>query len=232
MRVKHWLVGAAMVVASLDGATAQNAAGTAPAPSPTMLVPSPSSVAEPVSGGGPAPAVEPGPGYPRQPTIRSSAFADYGWLPLKYAANAARMVTLDPISPPLVWTDPPQGTQSVVLIMIDMETSSGGNPQDRLLWAVINLPPSARLLAENTTRGRTAMLPAGAFQVSFLTNGYIGPLPGANLQAHHYLFELYTLNKMLDVPRDVTLDQLKTAIKGHQTGQRGVMVVKCCTDSK
>jgi Raf kinase inhibitor-like YbhB/YbcL family protein len=232
MRVKQWLVGLAMVVGSLDGAMAQNAAGTASAPGPTILVPSPSSVAEPVSGGGPAPAVEPGPGYPRQPTIRSSAFADYGWLPLKYAANAAKMVTLDPVSPPLVWTDPPQGTESVVLIMIDMETSSGGNPQDRLLWAVINLPPSARLLAEHTNRGRTAMLPAGAFQVSFLTNGYIGPLPGANLQAHHYLFELYTLNKMLDVPRDVTLDQLKTAIKGHQTGQRGVMVVKCCTDSK
>jgi hypothetical protein len=37
---------------------------------------------------------------------------------------------------------------------------------------------------------------------------------------------------MLDVPRDVTLDQLKAAIKGHQTGQRGVLVGKCCTDSK
>ena len=60
----------------------------------------------------------------------------------------------------------------------------------------------------------------------------IGPLPGADLQAHHYLFELYTLDKMLDVPRDVTLDQLKAAIKGHQTGQRGVLAVRCCTDSK
>ncbi len=232
MRVKHWLAGVAVVVGSLNAATAQNAGGAAPAPGPTILVPNPSLVAEPVSGGGPAPAVEPGPGYPRQPTIRSSAFADYGWLPLKYAANAAKMVTFDPISPPLVWTDPPPGTVSVVLTMTDMEASSGGNPEDRLLWAVINLPPSTRLLAENTTRGRTAMLPAGAFQVSFLANGYMGPLPEANLHAHHYLFELYTLDKMLEVPRDVTLDQLKTAIKGHQTGQRGVMVVKCCTDSK
>lgn len=76
------------------------------------------------------------------------------------------------------------------------------------------------------------MLPAGAFQLSNLTNGYIGPQPGANIQAHHYLFELYTLDRMLDLPRDVTLDQLKAAIKGHQTGQRGVLVVKCCTDSK
>jgi Raf kinase inhibitor-like YbhB/YbcL family protein len=232
MRVKRWLAGLGMVVCSFDVATAQNAGSTAPAPSPTIVVPKPSSVAEPVTGGGPAPVVEPGPGYPRQPTLRSPAFDDYGWLPLNYAANAAKMVTFDPISPPLLWTEPPPGTVSVVLAMIDMETSSGGNPQDRLLWVVINMPPSTRLLAENTTRGRTAMLPAGAFQLSYLTNGYIGPLPGANLQAHHYLFELYTLDKMLEVPRDVTLDQLKSAIKGHQTGQRGVMVVKCCTNSK
>jgi Raf kinase inhibitor-like YbhB/YbcL family protein len=232
MRVKRWLVVLGMFAAGIHASSAQNAGSPAPPPGPTILVPNPSSVAEPVSGGGPAPAVEPGPGYPRQPTIRSPAFADYGWLPLKYAANAAKMTTFDAVSPPLVWTEPPPGTASVVLAMIDMETSSGGNPQDRLLWAVVNMPPSTRLLAENTTRGRTAMLPAGAFQLSFLTNGYIGPLPGADLHAHHYLFELYTLDKMLDVPRDVTLDQLKTAIKGHQTGQRGVMVVRCCTNSK
>jgi Raf kinase inhibitor-like YbhB/YbcL family protein len=232
MCVKRWLAGLALVVGSFDAVTAQNAGTTASPPAPTIVVPKPSSVAEPVTGGGPAPVVEPGPGHPRQPTIRSPAFPDYGWLPLKYAANTAKMVTFDAVSPPLVWTDPPPGTVSVVLTMTDLETSSGGNPQDRLLWAVVNLPPSTRLLAENTTRGRTAMLPAGAFQLSFLTNGYIGPLPGANLQAHHYLFELYTLDKMLDVPRDATLDQLKTAIKGHQTGQRGVMVVRCCTNSK
>jgi len=76
------------------------------------------------------------------------------------------------------------------------------------------------------------MLPAAAFQLSFLTNGYIGPMPGANLHAHHYLFELYTLDKLLEVPRDVTLDQLKAAMKGHQTGQRGVLVVKCCVNSR
>jgi Raf kinase inhibitor-like YbhB/YbcL family protein len=231
MTVMQWLAIPAIVLGSLGAAMAQDT-GSKPTAGPTILVPNPSSVAEPVSGGGPAPDVAAGPGHPRQPTIISSAFPDYGWLPLKYAPNAAKMVTFDAISPPLAWTAPPQGTVSVALIMIDMETSSGANPQDRLLWAVVNLPPSTRLLAENTSRGRTAMLPAGASQLSFLTNGYIGPLPAANIQPHHYLFELYTLDKMLDVPRDVTLDQFKAAIKGHQTGQRGVLVVKCCTDSK
>jgi Raf kinase inhibitor-like YbhB/YbcL family protein len=233
MTMMRWFAASLIILggSGLGAALAQDA-GKAPSASPSILVPNPSFVAEPVSGGGPAPDVVGGAGYPRQPTLVSSAFPDFGSFPLKYASNAAEMATFDAISPPLAWTAPPPGTVSVALIMIDLETSSGGNPQDRLLWAVINLPPSTRLLAENTTRGRTAMLPSGAFQLSFLTNGYIGPLPGANVQSHHYLFELYTLDKMLDVPRDVTLDQLKSAIKGHQTGQRGVLVTACCVGSK
>jgi Raf kinase inhibitor-like YbhB/YbcL family protein len=187
---------------------------------------------EPWRGGGPAPKVPPGPGYPRQPTLISPAFPDYGVLPLKYAPNAARMTTFDALTPPLAWTTPPPGTVSVVVTMTDMEASSGGDPQDLLLWAVINIPANTQMLAEGVPRGKTSMLQDGAFQRSFLTHGYIGPQPGANLRPHHYLFELYTLDRMLDVPRDVTLDQLKAAIKGHQTGQRGVLVATCCTAVK
>jgi hypothetical protein len=166
MTVMQWLAALAIVLGSLGAAVAQDTGSKSPA-GPTILVPTPSSVAEPVSGGGPAPDVAAGPGHPRQPTIISSAFSDYGWLPLKYASNATKMVTFDAISPPLAWTAPPAGTVSVALIMIDMETSSGGNPQDRLLWAVVNLPPSTRLLAENTIRGRTAMLPPGLSSSAF-----------------------------------------------------------------
>jgi Phosphatidylethanolamine-binding protein len=163
--VMQWLAIPVIVLGSLGAAVAQDT-GSKPPAGPTILVPNPSSVAEPVTGGGPAPDVAAGPGHPRQPTIISSAFSDYGWLPLKYAPNATKMVTFDATSPPLAWTAPPAGTVSVALVMIDMETSSGGSLQDRLLWAVINLPPSTRLLAENTIRGRTAMLPSGAFQLS------------------------------------------------------------------
>jgi Raf kinase inhibitor-like YbhB/YbcL family protein len=186
----------------------------------------------PRGGGGPFPPVTPGPGYPNRPTLVSSAFPQFGQLPLKYAPNAAGMVTLDATSPPLAWTRPPQGTVSVALVMTDLESSRGGYPQDLPLWMVINIPAGFTELAEGTPRGRTAMLQQGAFQKSFLTNGYIGPQPGAKAQSHHYLFELYTLDRMLDVPRDVTLDQFRAAIKGHQTGQRGVLIATCCAESK
>jgi Raf kinase inhibitor-like YbhB/YbcL family protein len=185
-----------------------------------------------IGGGGPNPPVKPGPGYPKQPTLMSPAFPDYGQLPLKYAPNAAAMTTFDAISPHLAWTRPPQGTVSVALVMTDLESSRGGYPQDLPLWMVINIPANTLDLAEGTQRGRTSMLQEGAFQKSFLTNGYIGPQPGAKAHSHHYLFELYTLDRMLDVPRDVTLDQFKAAVKGHQTGQRGVLIATCCAESK
>jgi hypothetical protein len=100
MTVMRWLAVPVIILGSLGAAVAQDTASKPPA-GPTIPVPNPSSVAEPVSGGGPAPDVAAGPGHPRQPTIISSAFPDYGWLPLKYASNAAKMVSFDAISPPL-----------------------------------------------------------------------------------------------------------------------------------
>ena len=76
MTVMQWLAALAIVLSSLGAAVAQNT-GSKPPTGPTILVPNPSSVAEPVSGGGPAPDVAAGPGHPRQPTIISSAFPDH-----------------------------------------------------------------------------------------------------------------------------------------------------------
>jgi Raf kinase inhibitor-like YbhB/YbcL family protein len=185
-----------------------------------------------IAGGQAQVVVEPGPGYPGRPTIISPAFPNFGALPLKYAPNAAKFVTLNAISPPLAWTAAPMGTVSITLTVSDMESSYGGDPDDLLIWAVINLPANTRFLSEAINRGPTPMLPDGAFQRSFMSNGYIGPQPGANASSHHYIFELYMLDTMLDLPRDVTLRQLQNAMKGHLKGSRGWLVATCCTMSK
>lgn len=164
--------------------------------------------------------------------LSSPAFADYGVLPLKYAPNAHAQTTFAGLSPPLQWTAPPPRTRAYVLTMLDLEAAPGGNPQDQLLWMVVNLPASTSGLPEGMARGRTSMLPEGAFQRSFVSNGYVGPQPGADRRPHHYVFELYTLDQPLDAPRDVTLDQMRAAAKGHETGERRVLIVTCCTASR
>jgi Raf kinase inhibitor-like YbhB/YbcL family protein len=167
------------------------------------------------------------------PTVLSSpAFADYGALPLKYAPNAAVMTTFDAVSPPLAWTRPPPRTVAFAVTMIDLEAAQGGDPQDEALWMVVNIPANTNALVEGIPKGRTSMLPEGAFQRSALSSGYIGPQPGASTHPHHYVFELYTLDKMLDLPRDVTLSQLKAAVKGHETGERRVLIAICCAGSR
>ena len=176
---------------------------------------------------GPAAAQQPA----SPPTVLSSpTFADYGALPLKYAPNAHAQTTWAGISPPLAWTQPPARTRAYVVTMLDLEAALGGDPQDPVLWMMVNLPASTSGLPEGIARGRTAMLPEGAFQRSFASNGYVGPQPGADKTPHHFLFELYTLDQALDVPRDVTLGQLKAAMKGHETGERRLLVASCCAN--
>jgi hypothetical protein len=169
---------------------------------------------------------------PPPPTVLSSpAFADYGALPLKYAPNAHAQTTFAGLSPPLAWTQPPPRTRALVLTMLDLEAAPGGDPDDQVLWMVVNIT-AINGLPEGVPRGRTSMLPEGAFQRSFASNGYLGPQPGADKTLHHYEFALYTLDQPLDVPHDVTLSQLKAAMKGHETGERRVLIATCCTASR
>jgi Raf kinase inhibitor-like YbhB/YbcL family protein len=143
------------------------------------------------------------------------------------------MVTFDAPSPPLEWAHLPPGTASLALTVQDLEMSEGGNPLDGLIWIVVNIKPNGvEGLPEGVARGRTAMLPEGAFQHSYLTNGYIGPGPGTNVSSHHYLFQLFPLDSMLKVPRDVTYDQLLAAMEGHFTGGKAVLIATCCVGSR
>jgi hypothetical protein len=171
------------------------------------------------------------PAPPSPAVLSSPAFADYGALPLKYAPNAHAQTTYAGLSPPLAWTNLPPRTRALVLTMLDLDAAPGGNPEDPVLWMVVNITGAAAL-PEGVPRGRTSMLPEGAFQRSFASNGYVGPQPGADKALHHYEFELYTLDQVLGVPHDVTLSQLKTAMKGHETGNRLVLIATCCTASR
>jgi Raf kinase inhibitor-like YbhB/YbcL family protein len=178
-----------------------------------------------------APASAQAPAPPAPTVLSSPAFADYAALPLKYAPNAHAQTTYAGISPPLAWTQPPPRTKALVITMLDLEAAPGGDPDDQLLWMVVNITGTFAL-PEGIPRGRTSMLPEGAFQRSFASNGYVGPQPGADKTPHHYEFELYTLDQTLDVPHDVTLSQLKAAMKGHETGERRALIATCCTASR
>uniref|UniRef100_UPI00301E5C7E YbhB/YbcL family Raf kinase inhibitor-like protein n=1 Tax=Staphylococcus aureus TaxID=1280 RepID=UPI00301E5C7E len=53
--------------------------------------------------------------------------------------------------------------------------------------------------------------------------GYFGPKPPVGDKPHHYHFQVYALDRMLDVPFGADRDQLLQAMQGHVIGKGEVM---------
>lgn len=123
-------------------------------------------------------------------TLSTTAWTDGGQIPVKYSQAG------DEVSPPLTWNDPPATTASFVLIVRDLDTTNASG--DLLQWLVWNVPPAARSLREGVEQG--PQLADGTRQISQTGPYYRGPAAPASGPPHHYVFELYALDTMLEVP--------------------------------
>src|SRR4029077_19856078 len=104
-----------------------------------------------------------------------------GEIPLKYTAAGADL------SPPLRWTNPPEGTKSFALTMDDHE--------DRIWvhWVLHGIAATVRELPEGVPR-QEALPGVGSQGLNdFGEVGYSGPCPPPG-PAHLYFFRLYALD--------------------------------------
>ena len=64
-------------------------------------------------------------------------------------------------------------------------------------------------------------MPAGSVQGNNITGqpSYMGPGAPAGPRYHHYVFELYALNAMLDLPATASRDDLLKALQGKITAK-------------
>ena len=87
-----------------------------------------------------------------------------------------------------------------------------------MVW---NIPGDAASLAEDQPAG--VQLPNGAYQISATGRVYRGPGAPATRPRHHYMFEVYALDTVLDVmPTDdplETRDAVMAAMAGHVLGK-------------
>ena len=138
----------------------------------------------------------PGGGQRRAPIqvmpLTSSAWTDGGQIPRKYTQAGEQ------VSPPLAWSNVPDGVQSFVLIARDLDVVVGNGTDDMLHWLVWNIPGEARSLAEGIPQG--TQLPDGMRQISVSGPYYRGPGAPASGPAHHYAFELYAIDGPINVP--------------------------------
>jgi Raf kinase inhibitor-like YbhB/YbcL family protein len=153
-------------------------------------------------------------------TLVSSGFADGGQIPVAYAQPGKD------VSPPLAWRGVPDSTVSFALIVHDVDAATSGGVDDMLHWMVWNIPGSARSLAEGVPQG--GQLADGTRQISVSGPYYRGPAAPASGPAHHYVFELYALDTVVDVqpvgaPPAATRAAVIAAMAGHTRG-KGVLV--------
>ncbi len=136
-------------------------------------------------------------------TITSKAFENEGMIPSKYTCDGEN------ISPPLVWTQAPEGTKSFALISDDPDAPVG----TFVHWVIYNIPPKVNELEENFPSDNK--LENGVMQgmTDYRMVGYKGPCPPAGV--HRYYFKLYALDVCLDIEPGVDKAGLLKTMEGH-----------------
>jgi Raf kinase inhibitor-like YbhB/YbcL family protein len=153
-------------------------------------------------------------------TLTTTAFNDGGVIPNKFTQAGEQ------VSPALAWTGAPDSAKSFVLIMHDIDVASGPTGEDVLHWLAWNIPGNATSLPEGVPQGGDQ--PNGMRQISVSGPYYRGPGAPATGPLHHYVFELYALDVMIDVPAvgqtpQATRAAVMAAMQGHIRG-KGVLV--------
>jgi Raf kinase inhibitor-like YbhB/YbcL family protein len=134
-----------------------------------------------------------------------------GEIPKKFTCDGADA------SPQLSWSEPPAGTRSLALIVVDPDAAMGSFVH----WVLYDLPAEKHQLPEGVPTQE--QLPDGSRQGrnDFDKIGYAGPCPPAG--SHHYVFTLYALDSKLNLPAGATRKQVEDALKNHVLA-RGEMI--------
>jgi Raf kinase inhibitor-like YbhB/YbcL family protein len=145
--------------------------------------------------------------------IMSTAFSSGESIPTKFTCDG------DDVSPPLQWSDPPQGTQSFALIADDPDAPAG----TWVHWVLFNMPAESRSLPESVSPDPDLTDGGRHGENSWGRLGYGGPCPPSG--THRYFFKLYALDSALDLAAGARKDKLLNAMEGHILGQTEVMGV-------
>jgi Raf kinase inhibitor-like YbhB/YbcL family protein len=113
--------------------------------------------------------------------LTSIAFADGGAIPPRFTADG------EGVSPPLIWDAPPDGTQSLALIVEDPDAPS---PQPLVHAIVWSISPEERSLEEGAI---SADGEAETGRNSYFGSGWLPPDPPTGHGPHHYAFQLFAL---------------------------------------
>jgi Raf kinase inhibitor-like YbhB/YbcL family protein len=141
-------------------------------------------------------------------SVTSDSFASEQPIPETFSEYGKRQ------SPELRWNGVPDDAASVALVVEDPDAPT---PAPFAHWVLYNLPPDLHELPAsvpadvrlpelgNAAQGRSSAGPVG----------YFGPRPPRSDGPHHYHFEVFALDCVLDVEPGADRDAVVAAMRGH-----------------
>jgi len=135
--------------------------------------------------------------------LTSGAFGHGEPIPTRYTADGRSD------EPPLRWSGVPAKAQSLALIMEDPDAPT---PQPFVHWLLYGIP------ADATSTDQAHALGAKVGKSSFLKAAWAGCAPPKGDLAHRYFFQLFVLDRHLELPPRVGRSTLLFAMGGHLLG--------------
>lgn len=144
--------------------------------------------------------------------VESSAFAQGSVIPAKFSSGEGQNV-----SPALRWAQIPDGAASMALIVEDPDAPT---PKPFVHWLMYNIPMSVDWLPEDVRHEEIVAAAGGAMQGknSQMKIGWTGMAPPKGDTPHHYHFQLFALDRPLDLKPGAGRSALLEAMAGHVLG--------------
>jgi Raf kinase inhibitor-like YbhB/YbcL family protein len=155
-------------------------------------------------------------------TLTSSAVQDNGALATKNACNDKQRspnCVGDNVSPPLAWSNPPDGTKSFALLLFDPE---GRAPAGVSHMVVYGIPADVKGFAEGELSKPSEKFVGGKSTMGL--GVYFGPGTPPNTDWHHYTWTIIATD--LDpkaLQPGMTREELAAALKDHVKGSAGLV---------
>jgi hypothetical protein len=143
--------------------------------------------------------------------LHTTAFKEEEAIPRKYSCDG------QDVSPPLSWSQAPEGAKSFVLIADDPDAPGG----TWVHWVYYDIPREVRELPEGVEPTEHPG-PGGTQGVNDFGNiGYGGPCPPGG--EHRYYFKLYAIDKELKLKPGLSKKKVLSTIEGHVLDEARIM---------
>jgi Raf kinase inhibitor-like YbhB/YbcL family protein len=148
------------------------------------------------------------PASPEQLQVVSGDFEAGQAIPRRFSAYDENF------SPAVDWSEGPEGTRSYVLLVEDPDADQ---PKPFVHWLAYGIPADVTRLGQAVPPQPRLLQPEGVLQGrnSYGSSGYQGMKPPEGDPAHRYHFQVFALDRELDLEPGVSREEVLEAMRGH-----------------